>query len=276
MKEFLSKYQWYFVAAQYFLLMVLTIAGCVPRNMTSVYILVILALGSMLLWVWYYHRLMVEMIVRELQFSVAFYWLTKRKNWKSKKGNVSVVALIQYAYGDMDKAYETIQSFLEQSKKKECPPLGWLKGWKCFQAGDIEQLRQIREACLEQDGNKITLRGQMLGSWVAILEKDSSFTWQEQEEGGSLGQNLLQAYWAGFWYMANGEWKKAIPKFLYVWENGDQTQLAEKARYALEDWGVALPAQKPAPRKAYKKGLIFFTVLTVCTVGLYLLLGNLL
>ncbi len=276
MKEFLSKYLWYFIVVQHFFLMVLTIAGCVPRNMTSVYILGILALGSMLLWVWYCHCLMTEMAVKELQFSPKFYWLTKRKNWKSQKNHVAAVALIQYAYGDLDKAYETSQPFLEQFPPKARLLLTWLKGWKCFQAGDIEQLRQIREECLEEDGNKITLSGQMLGSWVAILEKDSSFIWQEQEESGLLVRNLFQAYWAGFWYMANGEREKAIPKFLYVWENGDRTQWAEKARYALEGWGIALPAQKPAPRKAYKKGLIFLTVLTVCTAGLYLLLGNLL
>ena len=243
-----------------------------PRG-RYVYVVLFLVLefASLVIWVIAWRHIVREMCFAELQYPAVIRWITGKANWKSKPKQIVSVASFQWMNGQLEDAYRTYQQLPEQElgKNRNRPTdfIRLVNGWKCFQDENIEQL-----AYWCPEGSAPTI----LHGWLALLRKDKNFSPEYRKQSGVLGVDLHNSYWSGFWYMANGEREKAIPKFLYVWENGDRTQWAEKARYALEGWRVALPAQKPAPRKAYKKGLIFLTVLTVCIAGLYLLLGNLL
>ena len=108
------------------------------------------------------------------------------------------------------------------------------------------------------------------------MERNWDFEWNPCSTTGVLGLDIHNAYWAGFWYMANGNREKAVEQFLYVWTKGDQTQLAEKARYALEGWDVALPKQDLIPRRTFRWGVVRYAAVFVATVGLSLILGGLL
>ena len=106
------------------------------------------------------------------------------------------------------------------------------------------------------------------------MERNWDFEWKPCGTTGVLGLDIHNAYWAGFWYMASGNREKAVEQFLYVWTKGDKTQLAEKARYALEGWGVALPEQEVVPRRAFRWCVVRETAIFVVTVSLSLILGS--
>ena len=217
--------------------------------------------------------------MRELRFSDEIEYLTvdffysRGGKWRKNRRAASYVIQAQWFDGRFEEAYDTRKQFSERELIMGKEDF-LIHGWNAFQQGDIEELCRIIGRCPDSAERQEAAYMQILKSWQAILERNWDFEWNPCSTTGVLGLDIHNAYWAGFWYMASGKREKAVEQFLYVWTKGDQTQLAEKARYALEGWGVALPEQEAVPRRAFRWCVVRETAIFVVTVSLSLILGS--
>ena len=210
--------------------------------------------------------------IRELSYPSCIRWIQKRKKLidKSEDSRLSnrIKASFHWLNGSIDEACSLWeQILLEEVKREKKYEFFLADGWIAFRNSDGKTLE-----CCSRKNEKYR---QIFKSWQAILQKDWSFEWKPLKVTGIRGMDVHNAYWAGFWYMASGNREAAIEKFLYVWRWGDRTELAEKARYALEGWSVELPPQEPVIRNGYKKACALLILFFIFSGVLYVLLANL-
>ena len=218
--------------------------------------------------------------VRELSYLFCIRCIQKRQKLFEKSGDIDnrwsteqTKVFLYWFNGDIDEASSLWVQLPPEGKinKKRGRNIILPDGWIAFRTGDEETLECLWQECSKKDE---TFR-QIFKSWQAILQKDWSFEWKPLKVTGIRGMDVHNAYWAGFWYMASGNREAAIEKFLYVWRWGDRTELAEKARYALEGWSVELPPQEPVIRNGYKKACALLILFFIFSGVLYVLLANL-
>ena len=235
--------------------------------------LVLFGGGVALFWESFQHYFQV-LSFGELQYGMGIFRFISNKRWKEKKRAIAGAAIVYWMEGNFEKARETLQLLPEQERYQNEAQFFLIRGWEAFQAGSGEMLSTLWEKKTEDGKKRKVPVEQILKSWQAILERNWDFEWKPCSATGVLGLDIHNAYWAGFWYMASGNREKAVEQFLYVWIKGDKTQLAEKARYALEGWGVALPKQEVVPRKAFRWCVVREAAIFVATVSLSLILGS--